>query len=141
MIGGARQRMLNFAGREADIISLSSDFQDDDTEPMRTVDERIGWVRDGAGDRLDTMDVESMLTYFELTDDVDATLERVAATRYGDAVAPDVLRDHPLVLVGSLEQVVERLEERRARLAVNYVTVPYPFVETFAPVVEQLSGK
>jgi hypothetical protein len=37
--------------------------------------------------------------------------------------------------------VSERLEERRERLAVNYVTVPHVFLETFAPVVEQLSGK
>jgi probable F420-dependent oxidoreductase len=138
MIGGGRPRMLRFAGREADIVSLANDIRDA-AEPMAAAEERLGWVRDGAGDRLDTMDVESMLVYFELTDDAAATFERLAPG-FPNA-SPEALRDHPLVLVGSLDQVVERLEERRERLAVNYVTVPHHFLEAFAPVVERLSGR
>src|SRR5262249_1178128 len=128
-----------FAGREGDIVSLSNAVSDD-PDPMGTVEQRVAWMREGAGDRMGDLDVESMVTYFEITDDVDGTLERVAAA-FGNIVSPEVLRDHPLVLVGSLDQVVERLEERRERLAVNYVTVPYHFLDAFAPVVEQLTGK
>jgi probable F420-dependent oxidoreductase len=138
MIGGGRPRMLRFAGREADIVSLANDIRDA-VEPMAAAEERLEWVRDGAGDRLDTMDVESMLVHFEVTDDTDAGFERIAPG-FPNA-SPHELRNHPLVLIGSFDEVVERLEERRERLAVNYVTVPHAFLETFAPVVERLSGK
>ena len=35
----------------------------------------------------------------------------------------EVLVDHPNVLIGSAEAVVERLQARRERLGVNYVSV------------------
>ena len=49
-----------------------------------------------------------------------------------------MLRDHPNVLVGSLETIVEMLCSRRDSLGVNYVTVQQSQIESFAPVVDRL---
>ena len=52
-----------------------------------------------------------------------------------------MLRDHPNVLVGSPESVVETLHSRRETLGVNYVTVQQSQIESFAPVVARLRGR
>ncbi|CNH27451.1 putative F420-dependent oxidoreductase%2C MSMEG_2516 family [Mycobacterium tuberculosis] len=56
-------------------------------------------------------------------------------------IAVDLLRDHPNVLVGSLERVVDELHSRRETLGVNYVTVQQAQIESFAPVVARLHGR
>jgi hypothetical protein len=53
----------------------------------------------------------------------------------------DLLCNHPNVLVGSTESVVESLCSRREALGVNYVTVQQSRVESFAPVVALLRGR
>jgi probable F420-dependent oxidoreductase len=141
IIGGTKRRVLGFAGREADIVSLSTAL-DADPDPMATMAQKVEFARAGAGDRFDDLEFESMAMHVEITDSESATddaLARVSAM-FGGAASPETLRDHPLVLIGSVAQIVERLEERRARLAINYVTVPHRFLEPFAPVVAQLSG-
>ena len=75
---------------------------------------------------------------FELTDDREGALGR-AAGAFG--VPVDEVRDHPLVLVGTVDHVVEQLEEQRESLGVNLRTVPHHFVEAFAPVVARLRGR
>jgi hypothetical protein len=51
------------------------------------------------------------------------------------------LRDHPNVLIGSADSVVDTLHSRREALGVNYVTVQQSQIESFAPVVELLRGR
>ena len=52
----------------------------------------------------------------------------------------EVLVDHPNVLVGSADAVVETLQARRETQGVNYVTVRQSQAEKFAPVVARLTG-
>lgn len=56
-------------------------------------------------------------------------------------IAPDLLHDHPNVLIGSLDHVVETLYSRRETQGVNYVTVQQSQIESFAPVVDRLRGR
>ena len=51
-----------------------------------------------------------------------------------------MLRDHPNVLIGPDDAVVETLQERRESFGVNYVTVQQSQAERFAPVVARLTG-
>ena len=52
-----------------------------------------------------------------------------------------MLRDHPNVLVGPSESVVDKLHSRREALGVNYVTVQQSQIESFAPIVALLHGR
>jgi probable F420-dependent oxidoreductase len=141
MIGGGGPRVLSFAGREADIVSISSvPFVARDAgglDPHAVAQRRIDVVRAVAGERYSRLDVESSPYFTEITDDSEAALERVAGMT---GISADLLPDHPNVLIGSLETVVELLYSRRESLGVNYVTVQQSQVESFAPVVDRLRG-
>jgi probable F420-dependent oxidoreductase len=136
MIGGSRKRVMSLAGRDADVVSLSNVISAD-ADPAVDIPRQLGFVRDAAGERFTEIDVELMATYVEVTDDVDGALGRVAE-RFG--VEPSRLRDHPLVLVGSVEAIADQIERRRADHGVNYATVPHHFLEAMAPVIERLAG-
>ncbi len=142
MIGGGGPRILALAGREADIVSMSSvpfvARDADDLDPQEVALRRIGFVRTAAGARYAGLDVESSPYFAEVTDDPEAALAGVAKST---GVAADVLRDHPNVLIGSPERVVELLYSRRETLGVNYVTVQQSQIESFAPVVAMLHGR
>jgi probable F420-dependent oxidoreductase len=137
MIGGSKKRVLSLAGREADTVSLSNVIQpgvDTRVEIMR----QMADVRAAAGARADALDVELMATYIDVTDDRQGALDR-AAGAFG--VPVEQLEDHPLVLVGTVDDVVEQLEEHRETLGVNLRSVPHRFVPAFAPVVARLQGR
>jgi probable F420-dependent oxidoreductase len=142
MIGGGGPRVLTFAGREADIVSMSSvPFVARDAEgldPHAVAQRRIGVVQRAAGNRYGELDVESSPYFTAITDDAGAALDR-AATATG--MSAEALRDHPNVLIGSLEAVAAMLHSRRDALGVNYVTVQQSQIESFAPIVDRLAGR
>ena len=55
-------------------------------------------------------------------------------------IPADGLLEHPNVLIGSVDAIVEPLQERRERYGVNYVSVQQTELEAFAPVVARLAG-
>jgi probable F420-dependent oxidoreductase len=142
MIGGGGQRILSFAGREADIVSMSSvpfvQRDADGLDPQTVAQRRIGFVRAAAGARFGRLDVESSPYFTGITDDPAAALAAVAEST---GISPDLLRNHPNVLIGSPESIVELLCSRRETLGVNYVTVQQSQIESFAPVVAVLRGR
>jgi probable F420-dependent oxidoreductase len=142
MIGGGGPRVLTFAGREADIVSMSSvpfvARDADGLDPYAVAQRRIGVVQNAAGERYGRLDVESSPYFTAITDDAETALAAAAKTT---GIAAEVLRDHPNVLIGSLEAVAEKLHSRRESLGVNYVTVQQNRIESFAPLVERLNGR
>ncbi|SPM34066.1 Flavin-dependent oxidoreductase, luciferase family (includes alkanesulfonate monooxygenase SsuD and methylene tetrahydromethanopterin reductase) [Mycobacterium rhizamassiliense] len=142
MIGGGGRRVLSLAGREADIVSISSvpfvARDADGLDPQEVARRRIEFVRDAAGERFGRLDVESSPYFTEITDDAGTVLAGLAKST---GIAVDLLRDHPNVLVGSSESVVAALHSRRDSLGVNYVTVQQSQIESFAPVVARLHGR
>jgi probable F420-dependent oxidoreductase len=141
MIGGARQRMLCYAGAEADIVSISNvpfaQRNEAGLTPEQEAQRRVGWVREAAGRRFARLDVESSPYFTVITDDPDTALAAVAE-RTGGSI--EQLAEHPNVLIGPVEAVVEKLQARRTAVGVNYVTVQQDQVESFAPVVAALAG-
>lgn len=80
-----------------------------------------------------------MLPYFaEITDDADAAVARVAEFM---KVPPDVLLDHPNVLIGSADEIADRLRARRETQGVNYVSIQQAQVDSFAPIAAKLAGQ
>jgi probable F420-dependent oxidoreductase len=142
MIGGTRKRVLTFAAREADIVSLNNvDFvpvNDNGLTPHEEALRRLGFVQAAAGDRLARLDLESSPFFTRITDDADGAAREVAG-RLG--IEPQLLRDHPNALFGSAESVADLLLERRETYGINYVTVQQSELEQFAPVVDRLAGK
>jgi probable F420-dependent oxidoreductase len=142
MIGGGGPRMLSFAARAADIVSMSSvpfvARDADGLDPQAVAQRRIDVVRAAAGDRYGQLDIESSPYFTAITDDPEAALAKASSST---GIPIDVLREHPNVMIGSLENIVEMLFSRRESLGVNYVTVQQSQIESFAPVVEKLRGR
>jgi probable F420-dependent oxidoreductase len=142
MIGGSRRRVLSLAGREADIASLANvpwvAVNEAGLTPQQEAARRVGFVREAAGARFDRIDIESSPYFSEVTDRADRALAAMGARmRNAD---PEVLRDHPNVLVGSVAEIIDRLQQQRERIGVNYVTIPQGQIDSFAPVCARLSG-
>jgi probable F420-dependent oxidoreductase len=142
MIGGSRRRVLSLAGREADIVSLANvpwvACNEAGLTPQQEAARRVGFVRQSAGSRFYELEIESSPYFSEVTAAPDAALAAMSARmRNAD---PEVLRDHPNVLVGSAEEIVERLHARRERIGVNYITIPQDQLDSFAPICARMRG-
>ncbi|KPM51034.1 F420-dependent oxidoreductase [Frankia sp. CcI49] len=145
MVGGGRRRVLSLAGQVADIVSISNvpfvPVNSDGLTPAEEAVRRVGYVRDAAGERFGGLDIESSPFFTRVTKDAEEAVEavgRVAATMKVDAGG---LMRHPNVLVGSSDEIVERLQERREAFGVNYVSIQQSEIESFASVVERLTGR
>lgn len=144
LVGGGGKKVLTLAGREADIIGINPNLKAgalDSSQAADTVAEqtqrKIGWIRDGAGDRFD--DIELQIRYFfaAITDDRNALAE-AAAPAFGLS-AEDALGSG-VALLGTVDEICDTLVERRERWGVSYVVIGDDLFEAFAPVVARLAG-
>lgn len=145
MIGGGAPKILGLAGRLADIVSInfnnSSGRLGGASVASSGADqtaEKIGWIRDGAGDRFDRIELE-IGGYFIAVGDGAAAQLAAMAQRFG--VSPEELATHPHALIGTVDQICDTLVERRERYGISYVTVAQRHVDEFAPVVAALAGR
>jgi probable F420-dependent oxidoreductase len=144
MIGGGSPKVLRLAGREADIVSLNFNNRSGVIGPdgVRSSSEeetqrKIGWVREGAGDRFDALEIEIGAYFTFVMDDPSPALEEMAGA-FG--YSHEEMRRHPHALFGSVDAVCEELERRRDIHGISYVTVGEAAMESFAPVVARLAG-
>ena len=113
MIGGGAPRVLRTAGQLADIVSFnfnnSTGTLGSASVASATVErtkEKIQWVREGAGDRFDELELEVGAYFVTVTDDpVEATA--AMASRFG--IAPEELASHPHALLGTVDGICETL--------------------------------
>ena len=144
MIGGGSPRVLRVAGRLGDIVSLNFDNSagkiGDHGIGSGTADgtvQKLEWIREGAGDRFEELEIEIGAYFTTVTDQTEATTAGMAGALNLD---PEVLAIHPHTLIGSVDGICEKLEQRRAELGISYVTVGVSVMEDFAAVVEKMTG-
>ncbi|SEP99878.1 probable F420-dependent oxidoreductase, MSMEG_2516 family [Streptomyces sp. yr375] len=142
MIGGSRRRVLSFAARAADIVSIANVPFDEVNSAGRTPPEeathRFGVVQDAAGERFGDLEIESSPFFVRITDEPEAAAAKLAEALH---TPPAVLLNHPNVLIGTVDEIVDRLQERREVFGPNYITVQQSEAERFAPVAARLAGK
>lgn len=144
MIGGGSPRVLRLAGERADIVSLNFDNRSGRIGPegfasgtAARCDEKIAWVREGAGDRFDDLELE-IASYLTIVTDARDDVLASMAPMFG--LTPRDLAEHGHALIGSIAEIADAIVERRDRTGVSYVTVGADTLEAFAPVVERLRG-
>ena len=144
MVGGGGRRVLSIAGRHADIVGINFDLRAGSFEPStwhngsaETTIEKIRWVRDAAGDRAQEIELNIDLLAV-VTNDRRGALDALSADLH---LAPDALVDLPHALVGSADDIVDTLLERRTRFGFSYVTVTEDAMRPMAPVVARLAGR
>lgn len=144
LIGGGGQQILEFAAKKADIVSVfltsRSDGTGFDSGELRatTHDQKIARVRAAAGERADSLELNVLLQYFEVTNNRAAVADEHAQQLGTDR---DDLLALPFELIGTIDQIVEDLIARRERFGISYITVFDKYMKDFAPVIERLSGR
>ena len=144
MIGGGAPRVLGIAGREADIVSLNFDNSSGKIGPAgvgsstaELTAQKIDWIRAGAGDRFDDLELEIAGYFTVVTDDREDMLSKMAPM-FG--LEPAVFAEHPHALIGSVESICDQLVERRETYGISYITFAGRMVDAVAPIVERLAG-
>ena len=142
-IGAGGPRMLGLAAREADIVGLIPGFSErgwhlfgQATE--KATAEKIGRIRDAAGDRFERLEINIWLASAGLAGSGNSLLGSAAAATMGAATA---VFGSPYILYGTLGSVREKLQRRRDELGISYYTLPSRSMESMAPLVEALAGK
>ena len=141
VVGGGSVRILTLAAGQADIVNvgLATGKPGADIARQATFDHYdrcIGWIRDAAGDRFDSLELQTTAASAVVVDSRRAAQRRATMLGFSgdDALAL------PLLLIGTEDELCERLIERRERWGFSNVVVPDHSMESFAPVVSRLSG-
>jgi probable F420-dependent oxidoreductase len=144
LIGGGAPRVLRLAGREADIVGVnpairSGNVDEDAGRDMAPgiTDRKLEWVREGAGDRFDDIELNMLVFAVIVTDDRDDLVAKLAP-RFG--LSTEELADSPHVWIGTTAQIADDLRRWRDRWGVSYWVVQGPALEAVAPVVAELAG-
>ncbi|MEY3823605.1 MAG: hypothetical protein RL628_1713 [Actinomycetota bacterium] len=56
-------------------------------------------------------------------------------------MTPEVFAEHPNALIGSVDEICDRIVERRERFGISYVSFGASVIDAVIPVVERLTGK
>jgi probable F420-dependent oxidoreductase len=144
LIGGGAAQVLRLAGREADIVGLSPNLAAGAMGADVTLDtldhhvpRKLAWIREGAGERFDELELQIRYFLATVTDDARSLTEQLAPL-FG--VTPDEMRRSSAVCVGTVDEICDTLERRRAEWGTSYVVVDEHSFEAFAPVVARLAG-
>jgi len=142
-IGGGGRRTLSLAAREASIVGLvprarrdGSGLDLNDLSDAATR-EKLEWVRAAAGERFDSLEINTLIQAVVVADQRMAAADQLAS-RF--KVARDVVLETVYVALGTIEEICETLRQRRERYGVSYLTVFERDMEAFAPVVARLAG-
>ena len=145
IIGGGAPKILGLAAREAAIVGVNANLRggvavsDDSARSMTgpATDEKLDWLREAAGTRFDALEIQSFVGFTTFTDDRGELAEMMAGA-FG--VTPEEALETPVVLAGTLEQMIDDVQARRERWGMSYVVVGVDVMEQFAPAVAKLAG-
>ena len=148
LIGGGGRRTLELAAREANIVGLaprilSGQRPDPHSITWAATEEKVGWVREAAGDRFDALEFNVYPSQWPIvvTDDLRGEARKVIdrmKERTGIEMTEQDIIDSPHIFIGSIRRFVEKFTELRERLGVNSFLVGS--LDELGPVVERLAG-
>jgi probable F420-dependent oxidoreductase len=142
LIGGHGKRVVGIAARHADIYQFTGLTHGEGGEPsaggfgIEDVRQRSRWLEDAAGDRLANIEKSALVQLVDIA--IDAGDRRSAVAERFE-IATDQVDDTPFVLIGSVEQVVDKLERLRTDVGISHYVIRD--AEAFAPVVAALAGR
>lgn len=147
LIGAGHPRMLRIAGREADIVGFLTTSVATGTvvdvpanRMWETVEKQVGYVREGAGDRFDQIELSGIITLL-ITDQRRARTEELIRSRGWSDLSVEDVWSMPFVFIGSIDEIVAQMQERRERLGFSYFIVDDGNIEALVPIVARLVGK
>lgn len=144
LVGGGGRKLLAVAARQADIIQVMPRIRgpgqplDASEFTAATYTDKIDHIKAVAGERFPDIELGTQLLLATVTDDPDGALAEFAT---GHGIRGDDLRDSPLVAVGSLNQVCDKLLAVRDEYGVSYFACPVGArPSSLAPIIDKVAG-
>jgi probable F420-dependent oxidoreductase len=145
LIGGGGPKVLGIIGKYADIAGVNPSIPSGAVDAVAArdaaadrVDQKIEWLRAGAGDRFDDLELNALVFVVEVTDDPGPVREMVAGF-FG--VVPELVSTSPYAWIGSAPEIADQLRGIRDRWGFSYFVVQgEAAMEAAAPIVAELAG-
>jgi len=144
LIGGGGPKVLRLAGREADIVGINPNLRAGavtaDAAASASGEEtkkKLGWIREGAGDRFDQIELQIRYFLLSITDDA---LGFATAVAPGFDSSPEEVLGSGAALLGTIPEMIDTLVARRDEWGVSNIVVGADTFVDFAPVVAALAG-
>ena len=145
LIGGGGKRVLSYAAREADIIGINGTLTAGvvgpealETMTAESVDEKVAIVAAAGAHRINDIEMNIRTFFVKVTNDRAATVEGISSM-FG--VSKELIDASPFALIGSVEECIEQLLERRERWGFSYTIVGAENIDECAPIVAALRDK
>ena len=149
LIGGGGRRLLTLAAREAQIVGLAprigsgTGSGDAHSITLAATEEKLGWVREAAGDRFDDLEFNTYPSMgpIVVTDHARAEARNLAdriRARSGQELTVEELLESPHIFIGSIVGIADKLVELRERLGVSNVMLGE--LGELDGIVERLAG-
>jgi probable F420-dependent oxidoreductase len=142
IVGGGGPKVLRAAAKYASIIGVNPELTSGTAgvEAAKTAvgdryDERISWIKEAAGERFASLELQILTQVEQVVDNRDEVYAGVAPL-FGLSV--EQAKQMPIVLVGTVDEICADLIERRERFGFSYIVVHD--IDAFAPVVAKLAG-
>jgi probable F420-dependent oxidoreductase len=144
IIAGGGRRLLASAAQAADIIGVNPSIPAGnpsgaarDALPDR-IDDKFALIRHAAGDRFDRLEFNAWISVGHVLPD-ESDIAPLLERRF--AAPTETVLQSPVVLAGSVSQIVDRLHRRRDRWGYSYTTVQGPVAHDFAAVIAALDRR
>jgi probable F420-dependent oxidoreductase len=150
-LGGGGRRLLALAGRQAQIVGLAPRLVqgarprvDAWSLTAAATKEKIGWVREAAGDRFADLELNTYATGGPtvITSDPRAEARRRAdriRQQTGVELTVEEILDSPHVFIGTVKDLTRKFTDLRERFGISSFLVDD--LGALAPVVEELAGR
>jgi len=143
LVGGGGKRLLGVAARWADIVGIhirartDGSGQDWLSARVEDVEQKVAWVREAAGERFVQLELCQNLFAAIITDDQRGVAAPMTG-RFG--LTEEEILASPYFLVGTVEQIVDKLRANRERFGISYIIAPDVFFDALIPIVARLAG-
>lgn len=144
VIGGGGRKVLEVAGRRADIVNLNPSLPagviDHRAGPSATpeaTERKLAWIRDAAGARFDDIELGTRIHLAIVTDDRHAMFDALAG---GFGMTVEQAAGSPHALCGTLDEIAEDLEARRERYGISTIGLSASSLDDLAPLISRLAG-
>ena len=144
LVGAGGRRMLRLAARHADIIGVlpspirdSTDSDDPRDRLPAAFDDKIGVVREAAGERFGNLEINAFGTFI-ITGQRRARTEDLIVSRGWTGIDVEAVWQMPTIFIGSPEQIRSDLRARRERFGLSYLVVGEDGLPALAEIVSAL---
>jgi probable F420-dependent oxidoreductase len=146
LMGGGGKRLLTLAGQEADIVGLHLKVNENGTvdaseRTEAALAQKVEWVRRAAGERFAAVELNLLVGSVIITQHQQQAAEQYICESGRPFVTAEQLLASPYVLIGSIEQLIERIQRLREQFGISYLVLDADHMEAFAPVVARLAGE